>query len=364
MSIEKIKSISNENVNSFDYLKESKLPLVLYGAGKYASMIKDYLDNRHIEINYVAVGKDYYKSNDFFYDFPIKTIDKIISDQSKVNIVFAYNGCRNEMALLSSCENISKMCFIDICSYKEFEKDFIETHYSLLEALYFRMEDELSKVLLIAFINSKKTQCSDALYQCNVKDEKQYFPSFLHLIKNEVFVDCGAYDGDTSLSFTELMDNNYRKKGGGSVEYKIYAFECDRVNIEKLRKNTDYLKNMEIIEKGCWAKKCTLSFSNDSNSGSKIDTMGKTHIDVDSIDNIVQDEVSFIKMDIEGSELEALKGAKNTIKKYKPKLAISVYHKQEDLVTIPQYILSLNEDYRLYLRHYGEISDETILYAV
>jgi hypothetical protein len=95
-----------------------------------------------------------------------------------------------------------------------------------------------------------------------------------------------------------------------------------------------------------------------------INDNGKFQIDVDSIDNIVKDKVSFIKMDIEGAELEALRGAKNTILKYKPKLAISVYHKQDDLINIPQYILQLNEKYKLYLRHYGESTDETILYAV
>ena len=124
------------------------------------------------------------------------------------------------------------------------------------------------------------------------------------------------------------------------------------------------MKNIKIIEKGCWSDKTTLYFSNEGTMGSKISDNGKLQIAVDSIDNVVKDKVSFIKMDIEGSELEALKGAKNTILKYKPKLAVCVYHKKEDLITIPQYILSLNQNYKLYLRHYGENSCDTVLYAL
>jgi hypothetical protein len=96
-----------------------------------------------------------------------------------------------------------------------------------------------------------------------------------------------------------------------------------------------------------------------------MDESGNIRIEVDSIDHVTQGEkVSFIKMDIEGAELEALRGAQNTIRQHKPKLAVCVYHMQEDLVTIPQYILSLREDYKLYLRHYGNSCTETVLYAI
>ena len=68
-------------------------------------------------------------------------------------------------------------------------------------------------------------------------------------------------------------------------------------------------------------------------------------------------------MDIEGSEKEALKGARNTIKKYKPKLAICLYHKPEDIITLPQYILELAPEYKFKIRHYTTFAYDTILYA-
>lgn len=87
---------------------------------------------------------------------------------------------------------------------------------------------------------------------------------------------------------------------------------------------------------------------------------------MDSVDNVLQgNKATFIKMDIEGAELKALEGAADTIRRWKPLLAISLYHKPEDLLTIPQYIRSLNAEYTFYLRgHHPELAIELVLYAV
>ena len=84
-----------------------------------------------------------------------------------------------------------------------------------------------------------------------------------------------------------------------------------------------------------------------------------------AIDDVVDgEEVSFIKLDVEGAELKALQGAARTIRTFRPRLAISVYHKPEDIIEILEYILSLHDDYRLYIRHYQMSSCETIVYAL
>ncbi|OOB79506.1 MAG: FkbM family methyltransferase [Epulopiscium sp. Nuni2H_MBin001] len=85
-------------------------------------------------------------------------------------------------------------------------------------------------------------------------------------------------------------------------------------------------------------------------------------INVDSLDNVLRDtEVTFIKMDIEGAELQALMGAKQIIKKYKPQLAISIYHKPQDIFELPMYVKSLVPEYKLYLRHYSYHYVDTVL---
>lgn len=88
-------------------------------------------------------------------------------------------------------------------------------------------------------------------------------------------------------------------------------------------------------------------------------------VPVDSLDHLLGDErVTYIKMDIEGAELNALKGGANIIEKYKPKLAISLYHKAEDIYEIPLYLKSLVPEYKFYIRHYTDLWEETVLYAV
>lgn len=89
-----------------------------------------------------------------------------------------------------------------------------------------------------------------------------------------------------------------------------------------------------------------------------------TFIETDAIDNIDIEDISFIKMDIEGAELAALKGAEKTIRKYKPKLAICIYHKPEDVIDIPLYIMSLGLDYKYYIRQHFIGQTETVFYAL
>ena len=110
-----------------------------------------------------------------------------------------------------------------------------------------------------------------------------------------------------------------------------------------------------------------LSFNEEAGSGSHMAEEGEqcvVTIDVDSIDNVCAgDKVTLIKMDVEGSELKALEGAINVIKRDKPRLAICVYHKPEDLYEIPQWIKSVIPEYKLYLRQHERSDYETVLYA-
>ena len=107
-----------------------------------------------------------------------------------------------------------------------------------------------------------------------------------------------------------------------------------------------------------------LYFSSNSSS-TKISNDGDIEVDVIKLDDFFKahEAPTFIKMDIEGAELAALKGCAETISRYKPKLAICVYHKPEDIFEIPEYILSLNPDYKMYLRHYTNLVNETVLYC-
>jgi FkbM family methyltransferase len=137
-----------------------------------------------------------------------------------------------------------------------------------------------------------------------------------------------------------------------------------------LRNYVDKLDNSDrviLFNKGVSDKTGRVFFESTGDTSARISEVGSSSIEVITIDEALQEyefPVEFIKMDIEGAELAALHGAKETIQKYKPILAICVYHKLDDLITIPQYIKKLVPEYKLYLRHHSKCIFETVLYAV
>jgi len=186
---------------------------------------------------------------------------------------------------------------------------------------------------------------------------KEYFEN---LITNneEIFVDAGCFDGGTALEFIDFAKGDFKK---------IYAFEPDPVSFKNCEKNLS-----EFIEVGkCEVYNCALNdknetvhFLNKATPGSRIDKDGILIKSV-ALDDILKDEkVTFIKMDIEGGEYNALIGAKNIIAKNHPKLAICIYHKPEDIFELPNLILEIDSTYKFYIRHYSATDVSSVLYAI
>lgn len=171
------------------------------------------------------------------------------------------------------------------------------------------------------------------------------------------FIDGGSFDGTDTRRF-------FSYAGG---DKSAFCFEPDTTNIS-LMKST--LKEFEgkyfIIPKAMWDKNTTLGFSSHGNCSSHITEVSYENIvPSGSIDTEVSNQrIAMIKMDIEGAELRALHGAMKTIRRDNPILAISVYHKPQDILTIPDYIMSLGLDYKFYLRHYSFSNYDTVLYAI
>jgi FkbM family methyltransferase len=178
-----------------------------------------------------------------------------------------------------------------------------------------------------------------------------YFPADLFdLRQDEVFVDCGAYDGDTIRAF--------RAHGGDGHEI---AFEPDQNNYLELHRN---FPNIVALRMAVGAKKGRMPFDTGQGVSSSLGK-GQEVVDCDALDHLLAGlHPTFIKMDIEGAELDALHGAAKTIKTHKPVLAICLYHKPTDLWEIPLYIRSIAPDYRLYLRRYAEDCWESVLYCI
>ena len=188
--------------------------------------------------------------------------------------------------------------------------------------------------------------------------ENTYFDDEIFCQKRQdvkgVFIDAGCYDG---------MDTIKAKAYFPNID-KVVSFEPDPENYEKCKKNLNKQENVELYNKGLSDHQGEEYIVTDG-VASHIASEGSNRIVVDSIDDIFRSEkVGFIKMDIEGSEYDALNGAEAIIKKYTPCMAISVYHKKSDIWRIPVKILEIEDSYSFYLRHYSTSWGDTVLYAV
>lgn len=228
-----------------------------------------------------------------------------------------------------------------------------------IELVYNMLSDDLSKKNFLNVLMYRITFDRKFILD-TISEESQYFISeFSDLGCNEVFVDCGAFTGDTLERF---LEHNAMPK-------KCYLFEPDTNNAQKL-KNVIKDKNMEdrcvVIGKGVYEYSTKLWFVSGKESESYFsteETDGAEAIDVTSIDDSVEDAITFIKMDIEGFEKSALRGAKNQMVQNKPKLAICVYHSIEDLWEIPLMINELGVYKNFKIRHYTDNFRESVFYA-
>lgn len=185
---------------------------------------------------------------------------------------------------------------------------------------------------------------------------RQYFDVF-EPDYDEVFVDAGAYDGETIKEFIEWV---------GEKNYKhIYSFEPDLNSYNRVLEVIGNIERVSLINKGVYNSDTTLFFDNLVGGGAaQVSETGNCKIEVTSIDKVLDgDKATYIKMDVEGSEKEALIGAKETIAKHKPKLAICVYHYDFDFIELPLLLLEWNKEYKFFLRQYRSNDCETVLYA-
>ncbi len=185
----------------------------------------------------------------------------------------------------------------------------------------------------------------------------QYFESALFSLTNqEVFVDGGCFDTTTSLQFIKACNGQYKQ---------ILAFEPELENYNICKDRFKTITHGKIYHGGLWKEHGTMDFIGNAQGGHLVSGNGKGGVPVYSLD-LIDDatEISFIKLDIEGAELDALHGAESIIRSNHPKLAICVYHKPEDIITIPSLILEYNPAYSLFFRHYSFVQEETVLYAI
>ena len=248
------------------------------------------------------------------------------------------------------------------------KEDRLELPHRILE----RAGEMAAGYELLADKQSRREFCAQIRWRCLLDygclppaddPREMYFPAGLFaLTPAEVFVDCGAFDGDSIRAFLGASHGRFGK---------IYAWEADGGNCSALR---DYCSGLgaetaakvEILPYAVGARNGTVRFCAEGSVGSRMADSGETQeVECRTIDSVLADAApTLIKMDIEGAEPDALRGAAQTMAHSSPVMAACVYHKCDHLWELPQLMKLANPDYRIFLRRYAEDCWETVYYAV
>ncbi len=240
-----------------------------------------------------------------------------------------------------------------VCAIAETRDDYRQ-HAAEYAWVRQRLYDESSRDIFDRLLDFRLTGDLQPMAAFEYAADRQYFEPFLGLRTGEVFVDGGGFDGFTSREFADRCPEYHA----------IHLFEPSDKMLKVARTKLADVARITYYPLGLYDRPATLNFDASGGSASRITENGAETIVVDCLDNTVSEAVSFIKLDLEGAEMQALNGAKKHILADHPKLAVAVYHQPADFWQIPKFILGLRDDYTLYLRHYTEGWTETVMFFI
>ena len=344
-----------ENIPECDlwsYLAKSEKSVVMYGMGNGADKILAVCERYGIEVC------DFFASDGFVrgHSFHGKTVLSYSATKEKYgkdNIIVLLSFGSSLPDVLELFKQVNSECEmyapdVPVCDGEIFTLEFFEKHKAEILSVRDMLEDETSKRIYENVILYKLTGKIDYLFDAECDKEESY--SLLGATDFRSYADLGAYNGDTVREVLAHSPNIER----------IYALEPDARSFKKLAAFCAQFEgkaNITPINAAAWSSDCTLTFGDEGNRNSGIFAPSKTakrvEITARSLDSVLGDEnVDYIKYDVEGAEREALIGSANTIRNHSPALLVSAYHKSEDIFALPLLVKEINPDYKLYYRRY------------
>ena len=228
-----------------------------------------------------------------------------------------------------------------------------------IRAAFALLFDEKSRRCFVDVMRLRLLADFDALPDPSPND--QFFPTdLISLSESEVFVACGAYDGDTIEAFVSRARGHFR--GIVAFEPDVYSFSRLAARARSIPGGEDRLR---LVNAAVGSVHAVVRFEASGSPGSALSEVGGHEVSQVPLDLVLGDsQATFLKMDIEGAEFDALMGARKTIECFRPTVAVCVYHRPADIWRIPLYLASLVPGYRFFLRAHGEDGLDTVLYAV
>ncbi len=327
----------------WEFLKNDGKPVAIYGMGNAAERIIRILEENEIEIADIFASDEFVRGHSFLGHRVLK-YSEVCEKHGDFNIVLAFATRLEDMLERIRRINSEHRIIapdIPVAGGGLFTRAYFEENRENFEYIFEHLADDESKRVYQNVLNFKISGKVEYLYSSTEHNKDDIYRDILRLSGDESIIDAGAYDGDTIREFTRFCGNSYRH---------IYALEPDAKNFAKLEKNTRGMQGISLYNIGAWNKRDILMFSKKAGRNSRLSGEG-VPVKVCDIDSLISDEITLIKMDIEGAEMKALEGCEKTIKAYLPKLYICAYHRNEDMFSLPLKIWEYNKDYRIYFRH-------------
>ncbi|MBR2411070.1 MAG: FkbM family methyltransferase [Clostridia bacterium] len=328
-------------------LREESRPVVLYGTGNGADRVIDILERENIKISGIFSSAAFVRDR-FFRGYKVTDFESCKKEFPDMLVLMCFGSTREDV--LENVKKISReneLLAPDVPVYGDniFDLSFYKDHKNELDIVGSRLADEKSLDTFRKLVDFKLSGNINNLFSCEYDNS-----GIFDISDDAVYFDLGAYNGDTVTEFAE------KYKYG-----RIIAVEPDRRNFRKLSENTQRLSRVKLYNALISDKNETVFLDNNKGRGTHESEKGKIPVEAVTIDKLAEKEKLsekgqlVIKFDVEGNELKALSGAQDTIKKYSPLMFISCYHRSEDYFTIPLKVFSINDNYKLYMRHYKGI---------
>ena len=334
-------------------LSESEKPIVMYGMGDGAEKIMAVFKKLGIEPAAFMASDEFVRGHSFM-GYHVHRLSEIQEMYEDFIIVVCFgSSIPPVMDKLYELDRQYELYSPDVPVFGEglFNEEYLDANADKLKKVKKLLADEQSRKVLDDIISYKLTGDIKLLKGCETPTDEGW--SLLNIGREETYVDLGAYNGDTVDKFLRLTNKEFEN---------IYAVEPDRKSFNRMvRRNYALGRGIfHPVNAAAWNDDTILqlrqSGSRGSATGSKYGRGRVTDVQAMKVDTLLEgNKATLLKFDVEGSEREALDGARETIAKYRPKVILSLYHRTEDLLELPLKIHEMNGGYRLYLRHHPYI---------